>query len=211
MKRDSALNNYQASLEGMDGKTGLVSGDKTLRMTLCQSRHKELSKGNEMDYIDEILDDVESGKTSPDDAKDKIKGDWHRGTGHKGAFCCHMSPMRSGVSMFGIYLVLQGIVMIGHFVGWFPAAGSWWNLVWPVLIVTFGIGMIIKAAKRSGFSLMGLLLFALGAGRLVLNTGVIESHSWWGVFWPACLVAVGISFIVRSMNRKKEGFEFYEW
>ncbi|MEZ4812698.1 MAG: hypothetical protein R2883_04310 [Caldisericia bacterium] len=166
-----------------------------------------------MDKIDDILDDVESGKTSPEDGARRIKED--RNHGH----CCGHGRVHGGIHMrgkssqfFGIYLVLQGLVILGSAVfGWFPAAGSWWNLVWPVIIGVIGIGQLVKAGKKGRFSFLGVILLALGATRIVVNTGVIAMTTWWAWFWPACLIAAGVAIIAKSMRNRNEGGICFDW
>jgi LiaF transmembrane domain len=164
-----------------------------------------------MDNIDDILDDVESGKTTPEDGARNIK--------HGDRFHCDIvrgwhKRHHSKPYLFGIYLILQGIVVLGYAVfGWFPMEflGSWWNLVWPVMLGVMGVGMLVRAGSRGRFSFMGLVLLALGVGRMIINTGTVVMSTWWAWFWPGCLIAVGIAIVMKSLNHKSEGGIHFDW
>lgn len=156
--------------------------------------------------IDKVIDDVESGKTSPRDGARKIRHEnWHHG---------HSFDHGNKPKMFGAYLIIQGIVILGYVVfGWFPieSLGSWWNLVWPVILGMMGVGMLIKAGSRGRFSFLGIVLFALGATRMVVNTGLIAMTDWWNWFWPACLIVAGIAIVLKGIRCRKGSHARFDW
>ncbi len=156
--------------------------------------------------IDSVINDVESGKTSPKDGARKIHhSNWH---------CEHSFNHSSKPKLFGTYLIVQGILILGHLVfGWFPIEylGSWWNLVWPTILGMMGISMLIKAGSKGKFSFLGIVLFALGATRMIVNTGLIGMVDWWNWFWPACLIIAGIAILLRGIRRRNGNHIHFDW
>lgn len=155
-----------------------------------------------MSKIDDILDDVESGKTDPKKAASSIERDL------EARFCCggggHHRKHHGG-AFFGLYLVLQGIVWLFYHLGYFPSAGSVWNIIWPVIIGVIGIQMIWSMARRRNVSLMGIILLSIGSARMVVNASVITMAQWWGWFWPISIILLGVALLVRPW---KTGCEF---
>lgn len=145
-----------------------------------------------MPNIDEILDDVESGKVSPVDAADKFEKRNVR----------FRFRRASGTIFFGVYLILQGLAVMAYQLGWLPATGSAWNIVWPVMLFTGGVSMIADAIVRRRFSLFGLFLILIGAGRMVVNAAWIGYADWWSWFWPMLLIAAGLEVIISLLVRR---------
>lgn len=155
-----------------------------------------------MSKIDDILNEVESGKTDPKKAANSIESDL------EARFCCGGMGHKKhhGGIFFGLYLVLQGITWLFYHLGYFPSAGSVWNIIWPVIIGVIGIQMIWSMAKRRNVSLLGIILLSIGIARMVVNASVITMAQWWGWFWPISIILLGVALLLRPW--KTGGWEF---
>jgi hypothetical protein len=184
-----------------------------------------------MDELDDMLHDVEKGKVSPDDASKKIHENTKRKTYTMGegminvtvdgdenlngdSYCCkkgnwdfritkEKKPFLSGL-FFGIYLILQAVVVVFYNLGMLPAAGSWWNIVWPVILFTLGTKMIVSEALKGKFAIFGTAIMAIGVGRMLVNTSWITMSSWWSWFWPIILIVAGIALLIKALTGKND-------
>jgi hypothetical protein len=187
-----------------------------------------------MDDLDDILHEVENGKVSPDDASSKIHGKNEKKTytavegmvnvtvdgedeNFNGDNCCWKSsngkwnlkmtkekkPFLSSL-FFGIYLILQSVVIVLHNFNMLPATGSWWNLVWPVILFCMGMKMIVSEAMHGKFAIIGTAICAIGIGRMLVNSALITMGAWWSWFWPIILIVAGIAMLIRSIMGKAD-------
>ncbi len=154
-----------------------------------------------MSRIDEILDQVQQGKIPPDEGAKRIKERYWK---------MRWRNTACGIS-FGLYLILQGLAVLGYQLGWFPSAGNAWNIIWPVVLGVIGIHMLVSRARRGSFSLLGTLLLAIGAARMVVNAQIITFSEWWTWFWPICLIVAGLDLLYNALTGKmKSEFIYYE-
>lgn len=187
-----------------------------------------------MDDLDDILHEVENGKVTPDDASSKIHGNPKRKTytaaegminvtvdgedeTFKGDKCCWKSdngkwhinmtkekkPYLSSM-FFGIYLILQSVAIVLFNTGYLPATGSWWNIVWPVILFCMGLKMIVSEAMHGKFAIFGTAICAIGIGRMLVNSALITMSAWWSWFWPIILIVAGIAMLIKSIMGKTD-------
>jgi len=140
-----------------------------------------------MQDIDDVLEDVESHRMSPEEGAKRVRE-------------LKMRKRWSGGLFFGIYLVLQGLAVLFYQLGYFPGTGSWWNIVWPVILFTGGLKMIFSKGRRGGFSLMGTVLCSIGIARMIVNAEIITLGQWWSWFWPIALIVAGIDVLYHSLT-----------
>ncbi|NLI40818.1 MAG: hypothetical protein GX421_06535 [Caldisericales bacterium] len=140
-----------------------------------------------MQDIDEVLEEVEGHRMSPEEGARRMRE-------------YRMKKRFSGGLFFGVYLVLQGLAVLFHQLGYFPGTGSWWNIVWPVILFTAGLQMVFSKGRRGGFSLMGAVLCSIGIARMVVNAEIITLGQWWSWFWPVALIVVGIDILYHSLT-----------
>jgi hypothetical protein len=112
-------------------------------------------------------------------------------------------PFLSGL-FFGIYLILQAVVIVCFNASLLPAAGSWWNLVWPVILFAMGAKMIVSEAIKGKFAIFGTAIMAIGVGRMLVNSALISMTAWWSWFWPIILIIGGISLLIRAIIGKAD-------
>lgn len=99
--------------------------------------------------------------------------------------------------MIGLLIIVLGVVMLAANLGWFDARGLL-RLLWPLVLVGLGVGMVRSAPDRRTHGwgwvliLLGLWLFLgqLGWIRLSLSQ----------VLLPGVLLFVGASMVLRSMS-----------
>ncbi|MBP7732533.1 MAG: hypothetical protein KA140_02065 [Caldisericia bacterium] len=187
-----------------------------------------------MDDLDDMLHKVEQGDVSPDDASKKIHGDKAKRTysavegtinvtvdgddeTFKGEKCCwgsdngkwHVNmtkekkPYLSSL-FFGIYLILQSVAIVLYNLNLLPAAGSWWNIVWPVILFCMGLKMIVSEAVKGKFAIIGTAICAIGIGRMLVNSAMITMSTWWSWFWPIILIVAGIAMLIRALMGKTD-------
>jgi hypothetical protein len=186
-----------------------------------------------MDDLDDMLHNVEQGNVSPDEASKKIhqeaggkssKGkfggvnvtidgqktdcdtdscSWNDKSHWKFEVTREKKPFLSGL-FFGIFLILQSVVIVCYNVGLLPAAGSWWNLVWPVILFSMGAKMIVSEAIKGKFAIFGTAIMAIGVGRMLVNSALISMTAWWSWFWPIILIVGGVALLVRALIGKAD-------
>lgn len=109
---------------------------------------------------------------------------------------------------------------LGYFLGMFPCAGNYWNLLWPNISFVFGFTCIV--ALLTGFfdtkdSLKGIkhlivkvqviiagtALMFVGIGRVIFNAGLL-SESIWKWLWIVALVVLGLATVVFVYDDNRE-------
>jgi len=99
--------------------------------------------------------------------------------------------------VLGLVLILLGLVFVLDNLG-IIYRGDFLRY-WPALVVIFGVFKFAQsdgAASRAG----GLILVALG-GLLLLRSLDLVDFNFWDFFWPALLIAAGISMMMRAWTR----------
>ncbi len=99
----------------------------------------------------------------------------------------------------GIMLVLIGVVLIARNYGWLDYEFSRYLISWQMLLIAIGVYNLSRRAYTSAIALIGIGLFFL----IDIPEDLREN------FWPALIVLVGLSFILkwrqpRSRSRSAE-------
>jgi hypothetical protein len=100
----------------------------------------------------------------------------------------------------GILLVLIGLLLTLD--NYNVLNASAWLRFWPVLLILIGV---LKATRPAspGSRIMGLVIAAIGLVMTLDRTDIIHI-SIWGL-WPLLLVALGVSFVLRTHSRVQSG------
>lgn len=97
-----------------------------------------------------------------------------------------------GVVLLGGLLLLDSLNISG-----FDNVISTW---WPLFVL--GAGVLIFLNDRRSW-LWALLVTGFGAVYLLRNLGVVDFNPW-QIFWPAVIIAVGVSILFRSGGPKQK-------
>ena len=102
--------------------------------------------------------------------------------------------------LFGILVVLIGIVLLFEQAGIFPLFSKYiWVFfakLWPLILIAFGAKLLILRNTSPGF-----VLLLLGVAFLSTN---LFSWDFFSVLWPVVIIAFGISLLFKS-EKKQEG------
>jgi hypothetical protein len=93
-----------------------------------------------------------------------------------------------GIAAVGLLFTLDNLGVVD--------AGRWLRL-WPVLLIMFGIGCILSAAR--GTEVVFGSLWSLAGGIMLLDNLHLMSIDIFDL-WPLVLVAIGASLVVRSLR-----------
>jgi Domain of unknown function (DUF5668) len=94
--------------------------------------------------------------------------------------------------LIGAFLVLMGLLLALHQLGWVEADHL--MRFWPVLVILYGLTVL----QRGGRGVIhGSILVLIGSW-LLLNTLHLLTLMPWQFLWPLILVAVGAQFLMRG-------------
>jgi transcriptional regulator with XRE-family HTH domain len=105
---------------------------------------------------------------------------------------------------FAVLMILLGLAFLMQKVG-IVSIGIW-GIVWPAVIIGFGVSWMIKR-----FSIFSLAVAGLGLYFLLFNLKVTEYSLSWGVIWPGLLVLLGLTILYEALvphKRKWCGVNF---
>jgi len=73
---------------------------------------------------------------------------------------------------------------------------------WPALVVAAGLAKVFHARESAG-RLWGGLIAAAGLAILAHRAGYLQVD--WNVIWPLALIAIGVSLVVRALQKTRSG------
>lgn len=96
--------------------------------------------------------------------------------------------------LFGFIIVVIGILYLTETL--VPGFHVDFDIIWPIVIMAFGLNTILKRKKLDMFSTV--LLF-VGTWYLLLNVNFIPEECE-GIFWPIIVIIMGLSIMLSSVN-----------
>lgn len=96
-----------------------------------------------------------------------------------------------GGSVLGFLLIVVGALWLLDNIGTITFSVSQW---WPLIIIAVGLGDLANSRRVNNFS--GWFLIVLGLVFLLPTTGLVGWNEIWK-FWPAALILVGFSLILK--------------
>lgn len=109
-----------------------------------------------------------------------------------------MTP-KSGI--FGLILILAGLVIIGDQFDLFPQRARDILFSWQSLLIALGL---IFLAKREG-KLTGIILILIGTF-FILPRFTVVPYDYMKLFWPVLLILVGLLIVFRGIFNKGMSF-----
>ncbi|PRC95033.1 LiaI-LiaF-like domain-containing protein [Solimicrobium silvestre] len=106
----------------------------------------------------------------------------------------HRSPQSRLI--LGVFIVIIGVLSLIDNLGWFDTHQI--LSFWPVVFIILGVLRISQPRNGSSY-FFGVSLLGLGVLLTLQNLGIIAFH--WREWWPVLIIAMGISFIFRGVNR----------
>jgi transcriptional regulator with XRE-family HTH domain len=76
-----------------------------------------------------------------------------------------------------------------------------WGIVWPAVIIGFGVSWMIKR-----FSFFSLAVAGLGLYFLLFNLGAVSLVLTWGIIWPSLLVLLGLTILYETLIPHKDNW-----
>lgn len=97
-----------------------------------------------------------------------------------------------------VMLLLVGVVfLLGYLQVINIGNASFWGVVWPLLLIGLGVSW-----TRSYPSPISIGIIAFGAYSFLFNLNVVHFELTWGFIWPAALILIALSLILRLFLRK---------
>ncbi|MCU1339301.1 MAG: putative transrane protein [Bryobacterales bacterium] len=105
-------------------------------------------------------------------------------------------PNALGGMIIGIGIIAVGVLFLLRNVGILYFDDIW--RYWPVILIVVGISRLANPHSASSV-IRGLIIGGIGAIFLLRNLGYIYGNIWEYV-WPAVLIAVGLSILVKHLE-----------
>lgn len=112
-------------------------------------------------------------------------------------------PNSAGGLIVGLLVIAVGVLFLLRNVGILYFDDIW--QYWPVILIAFGISKLANTHSVSQVT-SGIILGGLGTVFLLRNLGYIYGNIW-EYIWPGILIAVGLSILVRHLERQSHGFD----
>lgn len=122
-----------------------------------------------------------------DSQKSKKEGDGNFSVSWDGA----KNVKKDGI-WFAVLVIVLGAAFLIQRVG--GLSFGIWGIVWPAVMIGFGISWMIKR-----FSIFSLAVAVLGLYFLLFNLGTITFVLTWSVIWPSLLVLLGLTILYEAL------------
>jgi len=106
-------------------------------------------------------------------------------------------PNATGGMIIGLAVIAVGVLFLLRNVGIVYFDDIW--QYWPVILIMFGLSKLVNPYSASNV-VSGLILGGIGAVFLLRNLGYIYGDVW-SYLWPGILIAVGLSILVKHLER----------
>ena len=108
------------------------------------------------------------------------------------------STKKDGI-WFAVLVIVLGMAFLIQRLG-FVSFGIW-GIVWPAVIIGFGISWMIKR-----FSIFSVAVAGVGLYFLLYNLGATTFVLTWSVIWPGLLVLLGLTILYEALVPNKHKF-----
>jgi predicted membrane protein len=105
-------------------------------------------------------------------------------------------PNATGGMIIGLAVIAVGVLFLLRNVGVLYFDDIW--QYWPVILIVIGISKLANTHSASHVT-SGLIIGGIGTIFLLKNLGYIYGNIW-EYFWPAILIAVGLSILVKHLE-----------
>ncbi len=112
-------------------------------------------------------------------------------------------PNAAGGLIVGLIVIAVGVLFLLRNVGILYFDDIW--QYWPVILIVIGISKLANTPSASQVS-SGIIIAGLGTVFLLRNLGYIYGNIWEYV-WPGILIAVGLSILVKHLERQGQGLD----
>lgn len=112
------------------------------------------------------------------------------------------SGIKSDGLWFAVLVIVLGVAFLIQKAG--NLSFGIWGIVWPAVIIGFGLSWCIKR-----FSIFSLAVMALGVYFLLFNLRVITLALTWGIIWPSLLILLGLTIIYEAFGPKHRNWKKY--
>jgi len=109
----------------------------------------------------------------------------------------HRHSPASGM-VIGSIIVLVGLGLLLDNMGLFSFHDIW--RYWPVFLIIYGVSRVLDGRSPSAY-VWGGAVALIGAFLLLDNLDVIQFN--FAYIWPLIIIAVGLSMLVRALDRKR--------
>ena len=112
-------------------------------------------------------------------------------------------PNATGGLIIGLAVIAVGVLFLLRNVGvlYFDDIGRYW----PVILIALGISKLANTHSASQVT-SGIIIGGLGTVFLLRNLGYIYGNIW-EYIWPGILIAVGLSILVKHLERQGQGLD----
>ncbi len=115
----------------------------------------------------------------------------------------HRGPGRLGGAIFGLWIVLIGVLFLLQNLGIFYIGQIW--QFWPLILIGMGLSRVIGSYSPGG-KVWGACLAGLGVIFLLSNMRMLPPHIW-NYIWPLGLVFWGVRMLLRPRFDRWENRE----
>ena len=98
---------------------------------------------------------------------------------------------------FAVLVIVLGLAFLMQRLG--LVSFGIWGIVWPAVIIGFGVSWMIKR-----FSIFSLAVAGLGVYFLLFNLGEISLVLTWSIIWPSLLVLLGLTILYEALIPHKD-------
>jgi predicted membrane protein len=109
----------------------------------------------------------------------------------------------TGGMIIGLVVIAVGVLFLLRNVGILYFDDIW--QYWPVVLIVIGISKLTNTHSASQVT-SGLILGGLGTVFLLRNLGYIYGNIWEYV-WPGILIAIGLSILVKHLERRDQSWD----
>ena len=109
-------------------------------------------------------------------------------------------PNATGGMIIGLAVVAVGVLFLLRNVGIVYFDDIW--QYWPVVLIVIGLSKLVNPYSASNV-LGGIIMGGIGTVFLLRNLGYIYGDVW-SYLWPGILIAVGLSILVKHLERIHE-------
>ncbi len=124
-----------------------------------------------------------------------------KSAGNKFSYAWEKGIKKDGL-WFAVLVIVLGVAFLIQKAG--NLSFGIWGIVWPAVIIGFGLSWCIKR-----FSIFSLAVMGLGAYFLLFNLQVITFALTWGVIWPSLLILLGLTIIFEAFLPKHRRWTKY--
>jgi len=106
----------------------------------------------------------------------------------------------TGGMIIGLAVIAVGVLFLLRNVGIVYFDDIW--QYWPVILIVVGLSKLVNPHSASNV-IGGIIMGGIGTVLLLRNLGYIYGDVW-SYFWPGILIAVGLSILVKHLDRIHE-------